>query len=68
MEMLVKLYTKLSSFISGEKGQTVIEYILVIVLIAIVLVLAFQTSMLQGAIGTAADTIAGYINGSTPAP
>jgi len=45
-----------------EKGQTTIEYILVIVLIALVIVLAFQTSAINDAIDSAVGKIANAIS------
>jgi Flp pilus assembly pilin Flp len=51
----------------GEKGQTTIEYILVIVLIALVIVFAFQSSAIESAINLAVNKIADAIN-SAPSP
>jgi Flp pilus assembly pilin Flp len=45
----------------GEDGQTVIEYVLVIVLIGVVLLLAFRTAELQDSINTASSKIASSI-------
>lgn len=50
----------------GEKGQTVIEYVLVIVLISLVLLLAFRSDRLQTAIGNASTNIADQVD--PPAP
>lgn len=45
-----------------EKGQTVIEYVLVIVLISLVLLLAFRSDRLQTAIGNASTNIADQVD------
>jgi Flp pilus assembly pilin Flp len=45
----------------GEDGQTVIEYVLVIVLIGVVLLLAFRTTDLENSISNASSEIASSI-------
>jgi Flp pilus assembly pilin Flp len=60
MKKLRELYEKIGSRLAvvwSEKGQTTIEYILVIVLIVLVLVLAVSTSLLSQAVGTAVNKI-----------
>jgi Flp pilus assembly pilin Flp len=57
MKKLRKLYEKLNArltgIILGEKGQTMIEYALVVVLIAIVLVLIFKGAGVDSGISKA---------------
>ncbi len=56
-EMYEKLNARLVGIISGEKGQTMIEYALVAVLIAIVLVFVFRSSGVNQGISGAASKI-----------
>ena len=55
MKTVVEMLKKLGS--RNEKGQTVIEYILVIVLIALVLVIAFNTGGVKKGIEDASKEI-----------
>jgi Flp pilus assembly pilin Flp len=61
MEKLKEMYenfnARLAGIIHGEKGQTMIEYALVAVLIAIVLVLVFRSSGVNEGISGAASKI-----------
>lgn len=51
-----------------EDGQTVIEYVLVIVLISLVIIFAFFTTGVKDAIGEAASNIATCITDSANCP
>ncbi len=57
----MEMFRKMLGWLRSEKGQTTIEYVLVVVLIALVLVLAFQRSAVENAIGTASETIANQL-------
>jgi Flp pilus assembly pilin Flp len=61
MKKLKELYETLNARIAGiiqsEKGQTMIEYALVAVLIAIVLVFVFRSSGVNNGISAAASKI-----------
>jgi Flp pilus assembly pilin Flp len=61
MEKLREMYenfnARLAGIIQSEKGQTMIEYALVAVLIAIVLVLVFRSSGVNEGISGAASKI-----------
>lgn len=41
----------------GEKGQTIIEYVLVLVLIVLILVAAFRAAEIENAVGEQAERI-----------
>ncbi|NIT03838.1 hypothetical protein GTO10_02800 [Candidatus Saccharibacteria bacterium] len=51
-----------------EKGQTVIEYVLVIVLISLVIIFAFFTTGVKDAISQAASDIAACIDSAQDCP
>ena len=54
----MKIIRKLQSILKNEKGQTMIEYALVAVLIAIVLVFLFINSGVQSGISGAGSKVA----------
>ena len=56
-EMYEKFNRKIFSVLHSEKGQTMIEYALVVVLIAIVLVLIFKGAGVDCGISTAASKV-----------
>jgi len=58
--MLKKFYEILSKA-RDEKGQTLIEYVLVLVLIVLVLIFAFRTAGVKEAVGTRSGEIANTI-------
>jgi len=62
MEAIRNLLLRLAVSAQSEKGQTVIEYILVIVLVALVLVAAFVGGGVQEGVQTAADNIRNEIS------
>ena len=65
MKKFWELYEKIGlrlAVIWSEKGQTTIEYLLVLVLIVLVLVLAVSTGLLTTAISGAVNTIASALN------
>ncbi len=51
-----------------EKGQTVIEYVLVLVLISLVIIFAFFTTGVREAISEAASNIAACIDSGSVCP
>lgn len=53
----MKIIRKLLDAVKSEKGQTMIEYALVVVLISIVLVFLFMSAGVQSGISTAANTV-----------
>lgn len=57
MQTFSMLLERLRGIATDEKGQTVIEYILVIVLVALVLVAAFVGGGVEEGVSTAADNI-----------
>jgi Flp pilus assembly pilin Flp len=57
----MKALNEFFRMLKEEEGQTTIEYVLVIVLIALVLVFAFQQGAVNDAIGTAVNKIANAI-------
>jgi len=56
-EMYEKLNAKLFSILHGEKGQTMIEYALIAVLIAIVLVFIFKEAGVDKGISIAGSKV-----------
>ncbi len=64
MTALLSMYEHLVSWLKSEKGQTTIEYILVLVLIVLVLVLAFRGSAIDAAINRATCVIAAALGNS----
>ncbi len=56
-EIYEKLNARLTGIIMGQEGQTMIEYALVAVLIAIVLVFVFRNSGVNSGISGAASRI-----------
>lgn len=56
------------AWVRTEKGQTVIEYVLVIVLISLVIIFAFFTTGVQNAISKAASDIAACIDSAQDCP
>lgn len=56
MKPMTEMYTKMQSMLKDEKGQTMVEYALLLVLIALVVALAIPT--VTNAISTAYDNIA----------
>ena len=57
MGTLLMMYEKIAGVLRSEEGQTVIEYILVIVLVALVLVFAFVAGGVEEGVKTAATNI-----------
>ena len=55
MKTVMELFGRLN--LRSEKGQTVIEYILVLVLIALVLVIAFNSGAVASGISAASNEI-----------
>ena len=55
--MYEKLNAKVFSVLRGEKGQTMIEYALIAVLIAIVLVVIFTEAGVDSGISTAGSKV-----------
>jgi Flp pilus assembly pilin Flp len=53
----MKIIRKLKGLVKNEKGQTMIEYALVAVLIAIVLVFAFKRGGVESGISGAASRV-----------
>ncbi len=72
MKKLRELYEKLTTRLTGslgEKGQTMIEYALVAVLIAIVLVFVFRSSGVNNGISAAASRVTSALSdGNATAP
>jgi Flp pilus assembly pilin Flp len=62
METLRKIFDAMRARLRCVSGQTVIEYVLVIVLISLVLLLAFRTTRLQTAITNASTNIADQVD------
>jgi Flp pilus assembly pilin Flp len=58
---MVEFFRRFLDKLRGEGGQTVIEYVLVIVLIGVVLLLAFRTAGLEQAINDASSKIGSSI-------
>lgn len=58
----MKIFRKLQSLVKNEKGQTMIEYALVVVLIAIVLVFLFLNSGVKSGISGAGSRTASALN------
>ena len=56
-DMYERLYKKIFSVLHNKKGQTIVEYTLVIVLVSIVLILALTRSGIKTGISNAASTI-----------
>jgi Flp pilus assembly pilin Flp len=56
-EMYENLNARLAGIIHSEKGQTMIEYALVVVLIAIVLVLIFKSAGVDSGISRAGSKV-----------
>lgn len=54
----MKILRKLKSLVKNEKGQTMIEYALVAVLIAIVLVFLFKTGGVESGVSGAGSKVA----------
>ncbi len=65
MDAIKNLLTRLFLTVQSEKGQTVIEYILVIVLIALILVIAFTQGGVEQGVRDASTNIAEKIT-NTP--
>jgi Flp pilus assembly pilin Flp len=65
MEAIRKFLENFGKIKTDEKGQTVIEYILVIVLIALLLLFAFRESGVRSGVQTAAQNIAAQLT-NTP--
>ncbi len=57
LEKIKDLYYTAVSYLKTEKGQTIIEYALVLVLIVLVLVFAFRTGGVESGISRAASRI-----------
>lgn len=65
----MEMFRKMLGWLRSEKGQTTIEYVLVLVLIAIVLVFAFRRGGVENGISDASNKIANEItNIPPPAP
>ena len=66
MKRLKELYEDLNArmfgLIAGEKGQTMIEYALVVVLIAIILVFLFKNMGVDSGIASAGSKTASSLN------
>ena len=65
MKVLDKLYEKLGlgrSILRDERGQTLIEYVLVIGLISIVFLLAYQTAMMDNLVMKTGEYIANAVS------
>ena len=58
----MKIIRKLQSLVKNEKGQTMIEYALVVVLIAIVLVFLFLSSGVKSGVSGAGSRTASALN------
>ncbi len=61
-DMIRDMYYKMVSYLSTEKGQTLVEYALILVLIALIVIL-----MLKG-VGTNVNTVYSRINSGLVAP
>ncbi len=57
----MKILRRMSRWFGSDEGQTTIEYLLVVVLLALVLVLAFQETALENAIGLGTETISNHL-------
>lgn len=65
---MVEFFRRCLDKLKGEGGQTLIEYVLVVVLIAIVLILAFRTSGIVSAINAASSSIGSTITSGASQP
>jgi len=61
MTMLNEMLRTVLSWVKDKRGQTTIEYLLVLVLIVLVIVLAFQTAAVEEAISVGVSIIANAI-------
>jgi Flp pilus assembly pilin Flp len=53
---------RLAAIFSGEKGQTALEYVLVIVLAVIAIILALQTALIEEGVAAGFDKVSGLIS------
>jgi Flp pilus assembly pilin Flp len=60
-DMYERLYKKIFSVLHSEKGQGIIEYVLVIILISLVLIIALMNAGLNQAVSNAGANIANRI-------
>ena len=71
MKVLTEFYKKQvlgRSILCDEGGQTVLEYILVIALVSVVFILAFQTAMMNDLVITTAEKILDLVSGAISSP
>ncbi len=61
MREILKRISMHSGLAKSEKGQTLIEYVLVLVLVVLVLIAAYQSSNIAGAITNALSEIVATI-------
>ena len=60
-DMYERLYKKIFSVLHSEKGQGLVEYILLIILVSLVLIIALASSGLNSAVSNAGSKIASNI-------
>jgi len=60
-DMYERLYKKIFSVLHNEKGQGLVEYILIIILVSLVLIIALATSGMNQAVSNAGSKIASAI-------
>lgn len=61
-EMMMKLYVKMHTLLAAEEGQDLVEYALIVALLALAAVVSMQT--LAGDISQAFTTIGGKVTSS----
>jgi len=57
-DMYERLYRKIFSVLHSEKGQGIVEYVLIILLVSIVLVIALSSTGMNQAVSNAGSRIA----------
>ena len=62
MGILGKIRKSVLGKVRDEKGQTAIEYVLVIVLAVLVIVIALKNAGVDSAVSTAGDKIKNYVD------